>query len=191
MEFLATFGWPTFQAARSYWRLLPTADDTDLNVLGHTSLWPRVAGSKACRLILAQSACELGAIPGMRQADLILDPHWRGGSLTRLRHGQKHTMAKPWKPPSSHRSPPCTVRLKTVHQPLWHQPTLPRLSGSASGLFLHYGLYSQQREGEWYWHHHQVPHDDYLRLFDSFDPSGFDAPKLVAMAQDASFDISV
>lgn len=55
------------------------------------------------------------------------------------------------------------------------------------GLFLHYGLYSQKRAGEWLWHHHQIERDEYLKLFDSFDPSGFDAPALVAMAQDAGF----
>ena len=53
------------------------------------------------------------------------------------------------------------------------------------GLFVHFGLYSQLGEGEWVWFHHKMEQDTYLRLFDSFDPQGFDADALCALAHEA------
>jgi alpha-L-fucosidase len=53
------------------------------------------------------------------------------------------------------------------------------------GLFLHYGLYSQLGQGEWVWEHHKMDRERYLTLFDSFDPSGFDADAICSMAADA------
>lgn len=65
---------------------------------------------------------------------------------------------------------------------------LPRIAAFEKlglGLFVHFGLYSQLGEGEWVWYHHKMPRERYLQLFDSFDPQGFDADALCALAAEA------
>ncbi|TVR09510.1 MAG: alpha-L-fucosidase [Planctomycetota bacterium] len=69
------------------------------------------------------------------------------------------------------------------------EPTpLPRIrafEGLGFGLFVHFGLYSQLGQGEWVWYHHGMDRERYLELFASFDPSGFDADALCALAAEA------
>lgn len=53
------------------------------------------------------------------------------------------------------------------------------------GLFLHYGLYSQLKGGEWIMFHDKIPIPEYEKLFDSFDPKNFDADFITALALEA------
>jgi alpha-L-fucosidase len=53
------------------------------------------------------------------------------------------------------------------------------------GLFIHYGLYSQLKQGEWVQFHNRIPVADYERLQDTFDPSGFDADFVTDLACEA------
>lgn len=53
------------------------------------------------------------------------------------------------------------------------------------GLFIHYGLYSQMGKGEWVQLRDTVPLNEYAKLKDSFNPSGFDAGFIVDLAKKA------
>ena len=64
---------------------------------------------------------------------------------------------------------------------------LQRFESLAYGLFVHFGLYSLRQRGEWYWHHHKPAREEYLGLFDRFDPCDFDALSLVRGAKAAGF----
>jgi alpha-L-fucosidase len=55
------------------------------------------------------------------------------------------------------------------------------------GLFLHWGLYSLLERGEWTRHHHGMAAADYRPLAERFTAAEFDAPALVAFAQEAGF----
>lgn len=62
-----------------------------------------------------------------------------------------------------------------------------RYETMAYGLFLHWGLYSVQAEGEWYRHHHEIPQDEYSKLMERFTAEGFDAVALADFAVSAGF----
>lgn len=51
------------------------------------------------------------------------------------------------------------------------------------GLFLHWGLYSQIGQGEWYWNYHKPSREEYVRLVDGFHAADFDADALVQWAK--------
>jgi alpha-L-fucosidase len=53
------------------------------------------------------------------------------------------------------------------------------------GMFIHYGLYSQLGRGEWVQLRDTVPFEDYIKLKDSFSPTGFDAEFIVVLAKKA------
>jgi alpha-L-fucosidase len=53
------------------------------------------------------------------------------------------------------------------------------------GLFLHYGLYSLLRRGEWVQYQERIPVAEYARLQDRFTAERFDAPAICALARDA------
>ena len=55
----------------------------------------------------------------------------------------------------------------------------------AFGMFIHFGLYSQLGKGEWIKHFEKIPDDEYNKLFESFDPSGFDARAIARIAKRA------
>ena len=55
----------------------------------------------------------------------------------------------------------------------------------AFGMFIHFGLYSQLGKGEWIKHFEKIPDDEYGKLFDTFDPSGFDAAAIARLAKRA------
>ena len=38
------------------------------------------------------------------------------------------------------------------------------------GMFVHFGLYSQLRQGEWTMHTHQIKLEDYMPLKETFNP---------------------
>lgn len=70
--------------------------------------------------------------------------------------------------------------------PSTHIPArLQRFESLAYGLFVHFGLYSLEQRGEWFWHHHKPERADYLKLFDRFNPHAFDALALVRRAKAA------
>jgi len=53
------------------------------------------------------------------------------------------------------------------------------------GMFIHYGLYSQLGKGEWVQLKDTIDLEEYSTLKDSFNPSGFDADFIVALAKKA------
>ena len=53
------------------------------------------------------------------------------------------------------------------------------------GMFVHFGLYSQLGMGEWTYHIHQRPKDEYMKLKDTFTAEDFDAEKFVLTAKNA------
>lgn len=53
------------------------------------------------------------------------------------------------------------------------------------GLFLHWGLYSQVGQGEWYWNYHKPDPAEYVKMMDSFTAEDFDADQLVIWAKAA------
>ena len=53
------------------------------------------------------------------------------------------------------------------------------------GLFIHYGLYSQLKRGEWVQFQEQIPVAEYEKLVDTFDPSRFDADFITDLAAEA------
>lgn len=59
------------------------------------------------------------------------------------------------------------------------------LDEAGFGLFLHYGVYSQLAHGEWVQLRETIPVAEYAKLQNSFDPSGFDADAICAMAAEA------
>jgi len=73
---------------------------------------------------------------------------------------------------------PCPNYLRD-HADTWaqdpKQANLDWFTGASYGLFLHYGLYTQLGRHEWAMFRDRIPINDYERLADSFDPSGFEA----------------
>ncbi|MFP4156350.1 MAG: alpha-L-fucosidase [Opitutales bacterium] len=61
-------------------------------------------------------------------------------------------------------------------------PYIRRYEQFGLGLFLHWGLYSQIRQGEWYWNYHKPEKADYVKLADTFTAGDFDADELVRWA---------
>ena len=53
------------------------------------------------------------------------------------------------------------------------------------GIFVHYGLYSQQQRGEWSMMYELPPVAEYEKLAEAFDPRDFDADTLAQMAKEA------
>ncbi len=67
-------------------------------------------------------------------------------------------------------------------QPLQPSPAIAAFEQRAFGLFIHFGLYSQAGQGEWYRHHHQIPAQRYATLMDSFTAADFDAEVIARTA---------
>ncbi len=53
------------------------------------------------------------------------------------------------------------------------------------GMFVHWGLYSQLGQGEWTMKLHNIPKEEYVKLFDTFTAADFDAEELVLTAKNA------
>ncbi len=53
------------------------------------------------------------------------------------------------------------------------------------GMFVHWGLYSQLGVGEWAMTTHDIPKDEYVKLFDTFTAEDFNADELVLTAKNA------
>ena len=53
------------------------------------------------------------------------------------------------------------------------------------GMFIHWGIYSLLRRGEWIMLRSRIPKAEYAKLADRFDPRKFDASRWVEQAQDA------
>lgn len=53
------------------------------------------------------------------------------------------------------------------------------------GMFIHFGIYSQAGWHEQHQLRLNVPKDEYVKLKDTFNPSGFDADKIVKFAKDS------
>ena len=57
--------------------------------------------------------------------------------------------------------------------------------GLGLGMFIHWGLYSQQGRGEWTYNIHHQKMEDYKKLKDTFTAEDFDAEEIVLMAKNA------
>lgn len=66
-----------------------------------------------------------------------------------------------------------------------HAANLQWFTDAGFGMFIHYGIYSQLAKGEWVQLRDTVPFNEYIKLKDSFHPSGFDADAIVQLAQKA------
>jgi len=53
------------------------------------------------------------------------------------------------------------------------------------GMFIHWGIYSLLRRGEWIMLRSRIPKAEYAKLADRFDPKKFDASRWVEQARDA------
>ncbi len=53
------------------------------------------------------------------------------------------------------------------------------------GMFVHFGLYSQMKGGEWIKHESRIPKEEYEKLMDTFTAETFDAKELVRTAKEA------
>ncbi len=53
------------------------------------------------------------------------------------------------------------------------------------GMFIHWGLYSQLKMGEWVKCHNDIPMDEYKKLQNTFTAKDFDARKIARLAKDA------
>ncbi len=53
------------------------------------------------------------------------------------------------------------------------------------GLFIHWGIYSVLGDGEWVMYQKKIPHENYKRVADFFNPVSFDAKQWVQMAKRA------
>lgn len=65
------------------------------------------------------------------------------------------------------------------------QANLEWFAHAKFGLFLHYGLYSQLGRGEWALFHEKISLSEYEKLYDTFDPKGFDADYITDLACEA------
>lgn len=66
-----------------------------------------------------------------------------------------------------------------------HAANLAWFRNAEFGLFMHYGLYSQLERHEWVMEREKVPVAEYAKLFDTFDPSAFDADAITDLALEA------
>lgn len=64
-------------------------------------------------------------------------------------------------------------------------PRVAAFENLAFGLFVHWGLYSQEGRGEWVQHMEGIPREKYLELMKTFTAQDFDAKKLAQTAQRA------
>ena len=55
----------------------------------------------------------------------------------------------------------------------------------AFGMFIHWGLYSSLRQGEWTLNIHKIPENKYRECFNNFTAEDFDADKIVSLAKKA------
>ena len=63
--------------------------------------------------------------------------------------------------------------------------TLKWFTDAKFGLFLHYGVYSQLKHGEWVQLREKIPVAEYGKLRDTFDPKNFDADFITDLALSA------
>ena len=66
-----------------------------------------------------------------------------------------------------------------------HKANLEWFKNAEYGLFLHYGLYSQLESHEWVMFREKIPVAEYDKLFDTFEPTGFDAEAITDLAVEA------
>ncbi|EDM34874.1 putative exported alpha-L-fucosidase protein [Pedobacter sp. BAL39] len=72
-----------------------------------------------------------------------------------------------------------------------YQPSASNLKARAHfqdmkfGMFIHWGIYSILGDGEWVMHSRKIPHHDYQRLADFFNPQAFNAEEWVNLAKSA------
>ena len=68
------------------------------------------------------------------------------------------------------------------------QANLEWFKNAKFGLFIHYGLYSQLKKGEWIQLRDKIPVKEYGKLKESFDPINFDSEKITDLVLDAGMN---
>ena len=63
--------------------------------------------------------------------------------------------------------------------------TREKFQDNKLGLFIHWGIYSVMADGEWVMFNKKIPHDNYKRLADFFNPQDFDAKAWVQVAKNS------
>jgi len=57
-------------------------------------------------------------------------------------------------------------------------PRVQQFESMAFGIFVHFGLYSLLKKGEWAMHLHNIPRDEYMKLMDEWAVPDFDGRAL-------------
>lgn len=68
---------------------------------------------------------------------------------------------------------------------MFHPKKVDWFNEKKLGIVVHYGLYSQLGRGEWVQAEEHTPCEEYAKLAETFDPSGFDADRLARQAKEA------
>ena len=64
-------------------------------------------------------------------------------------------------------------------------PRVQQFESMAFGIFVHFGLYSLLKKGEWAMHLHNIPRDEYMKLMDEWAVPDFDGRALARLAKEA------
>lgn len=64
-------------------------------------------------------------------------------------------------------------------------PRVQQFESMAFGIFVHFGLYSLIKKGEWAMHLHNIPRDEYMKLMDEWAVPDFDGRALARLAKEA------
>ena len=69
--------------------------------------------------------------------------------------------------------------------PAVHERALAEFTADRFGMFIHWGLYSMPARGEWEMQAHHVPSDVYEQYMSQFNPTHWNAERIVELAQQA------
>ena len=67
----------------------------------------------------------------------------------------------------------------------WNLEARQKFADQRFGIFIHWGLYANYAQGEWYLQHARLDEKAYSRMMDGFCPSKFDASEWVKVFKDA------
>jgi alpha-L-fucosidase len=81
--------------------------------------------------------------------------------------------------------PTYLANFKDQYQTDPHVANMAWFEQARFGMFIHFGLYSQLGRGEWVLHNEAIDLAEYEKLYESFDPSGFDADAITDLALEA------
>ena len=67
----------------------------------------------------------------------------------------------------------------------WNLEARDKFAAQRFGIFIHWGIYANYAQGEWYQHNIAIDTETYGRMMDGFCPSKFDAKEWVRVFKDA------